>query len=192
MGQQSPSQGEVSGDGQFVWDGGRWAPISGVRWEPTETTRRMQLVAGVVLAVTGLLTTILSFLAQPYVRQATEKTLRNQNPALTPDQAKSLIDFSVTVGLLLAVVIGLVYIAFGLLTLFQRWSWLFYADLVVLGLSGLGVFTGLFNLARGPAEPVGFVIPNLVLSAAALAVFIWMLVTRLRGSVWGALRKPNL
>jgi multisubunit Na+/H+ antiporter MnhB subunit len=189
--EQAPSTGQVSPDRQFVWDGSNWAPITGFRWEPTETTRRMQLLAGVVLVVTGLLTTIVSFLAQPYVRQATEKTLRDQNPTMTADQVKSLLDLSLTIGLAVAVGIGLVYLALGLLTLFQRWSWLFYTDLVVLGLTGLGVFTGLFNLARGPAEPIGFVIPNLVLSVAALAVFIWMLVTRLRTGVWGAHKVPT-
>lgn len=188
--QEAPSQGQVSPDGQFYWDGSQWSPIAGFRWEPTEATRRMQLVAGGYLLVAGLLTAILTFFAAPYVRQATEKALREQNQGMTPDQLKTILDFSITLGIAFAVVIGLIYVAFGLLTLLRRWSWLFYADLVIFGLNGLGVFTGLFGLSRGTAGPPGLTIPNLVLSAAALALFVWMLVTRLRSGVWGARKLP--
>jgi vacuolar-type H+-ATPase subunit I/STV1 len=151
----------------------------------------MQLLAGVWLAVTGIVTTILTFLAEPYVRQATERTLRDQSPAMTADQMKALLDFSLGAGIAVSVVIGLIYLAFGLMTMFQHWSWLFYGDLVILGLSGLGVFAGLFGLLQGTAEPIGFSVPNLVLSAGALALFIWMLVTRLKGGLWGAHRVPK-
>jgi len=67
-----------------------------------------------------------------------------------------------------------------------------YADLAICGLSGLGVFTGIFGLARGAAGPPGLAIPSFILSAAGLALFIWMLETRVQGSVWGARKAPNL
>ena len=191
--QQAPSPGEVSSDGQFVWDGSQWNPITAFRWEPTETTRRMQLLAGGYLLAAGLLTALLTFFAEPYVRQQTAKILTQsqQNQGLTQDQLKQIVDFSVNIGLGISVVIGLIYIAFGILTLFRPWAWLFYADLVILGLSGLGVVTGLFGLTRGNTGPLGLAIPNLVLSAAALVLFIWMLTTRIQGGVWGARKVPN-
>ena len=190
MGEQAPSPGQVSGDGQFVWDGSRWNPITAFHWEPTDTTRRMQLLAGGYLLVTGMLTGLLTFFTVSSVRQATEKTLREQTPGITPDQLKSSVDLIITIGTAGAVVIGLIYVVFGLMTLFRRWAWLFYADLVVCGITGLGVFTGLFSLARGSAGPPGLVVPNLILSAAGLALFIWLLLSRLRGSVWGARKVP--
>lgn len=191
MGQQAPSPGQVSTDGQFVWDGSQWNPITAFRWEPTGATRRMQLLAGGYLLVDGLLTAILTFFAGPSVRQATEKALQQQNQDMTADQVKAIVDISVTVGIVVAVVIGLIFVGFGVMTLLRRWGWLFYADLVILGLSGLGVFTGLFGLVQGSAGPPGLAIPNLVLATAALALFIWMLVTRLQGSVWAARNVPN-
>jgi multisubunit Na+/H+ antiporter MnhB subunit len=192
VGQQPSSPGQVSPDGQFVWDGTQWNPITAFRSEPTETTRRMQLLAGIYLLVAGLLTAILTFFAGPYVRLATEKALQQQNNGMTPDQLKSVVDFSVAAGIVIAVVFGLIYIAFGVMTLLRPSGWVFYGDLVILGLSGLGVFTGLYGLARGGAGPPGLAIPNLVLSAAGLALFIWLLVTRLRSGVWGARKVPNL
>jgi hypothetical protein len=194
VGQQSPSPGQVSPDGQFVWDGSRWNPITAFRWEPTETTRRMQLLAGGYLVAAGLLTVILTFIAEPYVRQATQKALlqSQRNQALTADQLKQIVDFSVALGFALSVVVGLVLVVFGFMTLFRRSSWLFYADLVIFGLGALGVFTGLFALTNGSSEPLGLAIPNILLSAIDLALFIWMLVTRLQGAVWGARKVPNL
>jgi hypothetical protein len=193
VGEQAPSAGQVSPDGQFVWDGTQWNPITAFRWEPTETTRRMQLLAGGYLVVAGLLTIIITFFEVPYVRQQTAKILTQsqQNQGLTPDQLKQIVDFSVNIGLGISVVIGLIFVAFGVMTLLRRWNWLFYADLVIFGLGGLGVFTGLFGLARGTSGPPGLAIPSLVLSAVELGLFIWMLVTRIRGSVWGARKVPN-
>jgi multisubunit Na+/H+ antiporter MnhB subunit len=186
-----PTAGQVSADGQFIWNGSGWLAVGGFRWEPTANTRRMQLLAGAYLLVAGLLTAVLSFFAQASIRQATEKALQQQNRGMTPDQLKAIVDFSVTVGLAVAVFLGLVYIAFGIMTLLRTWTWLFYADLVILGLSGIGVLTNLYGLARGSAGPPALLVPNLVLSAAALALFVWMLMTRLRGGVWASRKILN-
>jgi hypothetical protein len=190
VGQQAPSLGQVSPDGQSIWDGSQWNPITAFRWEPTETTRRMQLLAGGYLVLAGLINPSLTYLFQSYVRQVLEKSLQ-QNPSVTPDQMTQIVDLSVTGGLVVAVAFGAIYAVFGILTLLRRWGWLFYADLVILGLGGLGVFSGLFGLARGTGGPLGLVIPNLVLAAAALALFTWMLVVRIRGSVWAGRKVPN-
>jgi multisubunit Na+/H+ antiporter MnhB subunit len=194
VGQQPPSPGQVSPDARFVWDGSRWNPITTFRWEPTETTRRMQLLAGGYLVAAGLLTVILTFFAAPYVRESTRRALLQspRNQALTADQLKQILDFSVTLGVVISVVVGLIFVAFGLMTLFRRWSWLFYADLVIFGIGALGVFTSLYTLGNGTSGPLGLAIPNLLLSALELALFIWMLVTRLQGAVWGARKVPNL
>jgi hypothetical protein len=187
----APVPGQVSPDGQFLWNGTEWRPTSGFRFEPTPTTRRMQVLAGAYLLVAGVLTGILSIFAMSYVRQATRQALQQQTTGMTPDQLRSIVDLSVNLGVALAIGFGIVYIVLGLLTLFRSANWIFYADLVVLGLSGLGVFSNLFTAARGSAGPLAFLIPNLVLSAAALALFVWLLVTRLRGSVWAGRKIPN-
>lgn len=190
MTQQSPHPSKVSRDHDSAWTGYlRNQPVD-LGWEPTPTTYRMQLLVGGYLLVSGLLTALLTFSAEPSVRQATEKTIRDQNPDLTAGQLKSAVDFDMTIALTIAVLIGLVLVAFGVMTLTRRWSWLFYADLVICGLTGLGVFTGLFALARGSAGPLGLALPSLILSAAALALFIWMLVTWLQGTRWAARRIP--
>jgi hypothetical protein len=156
------------------------------------TTQRMQLLAGGWLLVAGLLTAVLSFSAERYVRQAVEKSILDQRPGLPASQVKQLADIDMTIAVTVAVLVGLVLVAFGIMTFLRRWEWLFYADLAICGIAGLGVITGLLGLARGSAGPTGLAIPNLVLSAAGLALFLWMLVTRLQGSPWGARKVPNL
>jgi multisubunit Na+/H+ antiporter MnhB subunit len=188
----TPTTGQVSADGQFIWNGTEWQPTSGFRIEPTPDSRRMQVLAGAYMLVAGVLTALLSIFAMSYVRQATEQALQQQNNGMTPDQIKSIVDLSVTVGVAIAIGFALVYVVFGVLTLLRPASWIFYADLVILGLSGLGVFTNLYSVARGGAGPLAFLIPNLALSLAALALFIWMLLTRVRGGgVWAGRKVPN-
>jgi hypothetical protein len=186
MGQHAPSPGQVTPEGEPAGNGESRSLIDRFRLEPTRTTRLMQLVVGTYLLVAGLLTTLLSYVAVPSIRHATEKSIRAQRPDLSANEVKAIVDFGMTVGLALAVLIGLILVAFGVMTFLRRWSWLFYADLVICGLTGLGVISGLVSLTRrGNADPLGLALPNLVLSAAALAIFIWMLVTRLQGSIWG-------
>jgi hypothetical protein len=189
--QQAPTPRPVSPDRDSTSNGDR-TQTAGYRWGPTDTTHRMQLLAGGYLLAAGLLTALLSLSAERYVRQATEKSIRDQNPDLTASQVKALADFDLTLAVAIVVVLGLILVAFGVMTLLRDWGWLFYADLAICGLSGLGVFTGIFGLARGAAGPPGLAIPSFILSAAGLALFIWMLETRVQGSVWGARKAPNL
>ena len=189
MGQEAP--GEVSPEGEPLENGGSSSLIAGISEEPTRTARLMQPLVGAYLLVAGLLTTLLSYVAVPSVRQATENSIRVQRPDLSVNEVRAIVDFGVTAGLALAVVAGLVLVGFGVLTFLRRWSWLFYADLVICGLTGLGMFSGLFNLTRRNPDPLGLALPNLILSAAALAIFIWMLLTRLQGRIWGLRRAPT-
>ncbi|HEY8760258.1 MAG TPA: hypothetical protein VIP52_05030 [Candidatus Dormibacteraeota bacterium] len=189
MEQQAPGPSQASpGSDSSKSDEGKIQ--TGLRWEPTDTTRRMQLLAGGYLLVAGLLTALLSFSAERYVRQATEQSIRDQNPDLSAGQVKALADFDLTLAVTIVALLGLILAAFGIMTLLRHWVWLFYADLVICGLSGLGVFTGIFGLARGSAGPPGLAIPSFILAAAGLALFIWMLERLVQGGVWGARKVP--
>jgi hypothetical protein len=183
--------GQPSRDGQFVWDGSRWQPIGSYRLEPTISTRLMQVLAGAYLLLAGILTGILSLLFESTLRQSTTELVHKQNPSFTPDQVLAVVDFSVMAGIGIAVAVGLVYIVLGVLTFAGTRTWLFYVDLVVFGLAAIGVFTGTFALASGTAGPMGFVIPNLVLSSLALGLFAWMLMARIRLGVWACRKVPT-
>jgi hypothetical protein len=160
------------------------------RYEPTASTHLMQVLAGAYLLLAGILTGILSLLFDSTLRQSTAELVHKQNPSFTSDQVQAVVDFSVKAGIGIAIVVGLFYIVLGVLTFGRVRPWIFYADLAVFGLASIGVFTGTFSLAAGTAGPMGFVIPNLVLSAIAMGLFVWMLLARFRLGVWACRKIP--
>lgn len=182
--------GLVSSDGRFAWDGGDRRPISGHRLEPTAPTAAMRVLTGAFLLLAGILGVVLPSLTRAYVQQATLQSVHRQSPGLTPLVLHQVVEFSVTVGIGIAVALGLVYVLLGVLTLGRLATWLFYTDLVVLGLMSIGVVTTVVGLARGSAGPVGFAVPNLVLSLGALALFAWLLRALIRTGPWACLRVP--
>src|SRR6202011_1063105 len=105
----------VSPDGEPLESGGAPGLIVGSSDGATRTARLMQPLVGAHLLVGGLLTTLLSYVAVPSVRQATEKSIRVQRPDLSVNEVRAIVEFGVTVGLALAVVAGLVLVGFGVL-----------------------------------------------------------------------------
>lgn len=183
--------GQVSPDDLFVWDGGGWRPVTGHRWEPTATTHRMQLLVGGYLLLAGLFELVLATLSHDFVRQSTLAAVERQSGGMSPDEIRQVVETSVAIGVGAAVVVAVVYIVLGLLTLALRPTWLFHADLVVLGLVSLGVPLTIAGLLRGTAGPPAFLVPNLVLSLLALALFAWLLLVRIRVGPWACLKTAD-
>jgi hypothetical protein len=148
----------------------------------------MQVAAGGLLILAGVIGLLLSTLTRTYVHQATVAAIAQRSPSLAPEQVSRLVDFSVGVGIAVAMVIGVVYLVLGALTLFALKDWTFYADLVVFCLMGLGGIASLAGIAGGTAGPLAFSLPNLLLGLAALAMFGWMLWERVRVGPWACRR----
>jgi hypothetical protein len=183
--------GQLSPDDLFVWDGAGWRPVSGHRWEPTAATHRMQLLAGAYLLLAGLFEVVLATLSHDFVFRSTLAAVERQSRGLTPEEIRRVVETSVAIGIGAAVVVALVYIVLGLLTLATRPIWLFNADLVVLGLVSLGVPLTIAGLLGGTAGPPAFLVPNLLLSLLALALFGWMLLVRIRVGPWACLKTAD-
>jgi len=165
-----------------------WRSSAGRRWEPTATTHRMQLLAGAYLLLAGLFEIVLATLSHDFVFRSTLAAVERQSRGLSPEEIRRVVETSVAVGVGAALAVALVYLVLGLLTLAMRPAWLFYADLVVLGLVSLGVPVAIAGLVGGTAGPPAFLVPNLFLSLLALALFAWMLLVRLRVGPWACLR----
>ena len=157
--------------------------------EATATTHRLQLLGGAYLLFAGLFELVLATLSQQSVRLSTLAAVRGAGASLAPPDLARIVDLSVGLGVAVAIAMSLVYVLLGLLTVAIRPPWLFYADLAVLGLVGLGVPVILAGLASGSAGPPGFWVPNLVLSLLALGLFAWFLYARLQVGPW-ACRAP--
>jgi hypothetical protein len=182
--------GQISADGQFRWDGQQWVPlVSGFR-TPTRWTRPMQLASAalcVVSAVVGVGFTLI-FINHDSMLNAI-KAQGTTIPAGT--------SVDTVVNLAVAGTIGFV-IFFALLELvgavgsYLGWRWMFWALLVLFALDGLGALTNLTVVAQPSKSPLPTValLINELLSVAALAMFVWMLVGLIKFGPW-AMRKPH-
>jgi hypothetical protein len=184
--------GQVSPDDRFAWDGVAWRPVSDYRWEPSAATHLVQLLAGAYLLLAGLFELVLATLSHDYVRQSTMAAVQRQSANLSPEELRRIVEASVSVGVGAAAVVAVVYIVLGLLTLVLRPPWLFYADLVVLGLVALGVPLAAAELLGGNPGPPAFFVPNLILSLLSLALFAWMLLLRVRVGPWACRKTADL
>lgn len=188
--QQGPvAQGQVSPDGQFMWDGAAWQPITGSAWEPTEWTRPMQMAVAAYWLVAGLFAILSPLLLGQAIKDAALKSIQQQNSQLTPDQQQQALNLGLTIAFAFSVTFGLIYLALAVLTFVRRFSWVFYVDLVLLGLSSIGVVTNLSSLSSRTQAPFIAGI-GLLLSLAALVLFVWMLIARIRRGVWACRKAP--
>lgn len=182
--------GQISADGQFRWDGTQWVPLAAGHREPTPWTRPMQLAAAGLCAVQAVAGVVLTLI---FINH--DSMLAAIKAQGTTIPSSSSIDDVVNIAV--ASTIGVV-IFFALLELvgavgsYLGWRWVFWAVLVLLGLGGLGTLTNLSSLLQPSKSPIpiaGLVI-NELLSAASLAVFIWMFIGLIKFGPW-AMRKPG-
>jgi hypothetical protein len=75
---------------------------------------------------------------------------------------------------------------------YMGWRWMFWAALVLLGVGAIGAITNLGTLANPNTSPVpGWALAvDQVLSIAAFALFVWMLIGLIRYGPW-AMKRPG-
>ncbi|MDQ6691599.1 MAG: hypothetical protein M3Z13_02415 [Candidatus Dormibacteraeota bacterium] len=190
---QQAASGQLSQDGQLVWDGQQWRPITSHAWQPTSWTRPMQLATGGYFIITSLLGLLSSFLLQAQIREASLKALQKSNPGMSPENAQQAVNFSLTFVLVFGVLFGVLFVILGILSIIRRWSWVFYVDLVLLALSSLGLIGTLLNLGNpNSPNPAALTAINLVTGVVALGLFVWMLVARIQRGVWACTKVPQI
>ena len=188
---QQATRGEISPDGQFQWDGTQWQPITGTTWQPTEWTRPMQTAVAAYWLISGLFGILTPVLFGQAIKDAALKQIQSQNPSLTADQQQQALNLGIGVAFAFAVIFGIIYLALAILSYVRRFGWVFYVDLVLLGLSAIGVVTNLVALgSKNSAQPALAAGIGLLLSLAALGLFVWMLLARLQRGVWACRKAP--
>ena len=189
---QMPQSGQVSPDGQFMWDGATWRPITGYRWEPTDWTRPMQASVAAVFIVNGIWEIVVAFGFAAAIRESAVRQIQRSNPNLTPDQTSQALNVGLAFTEGFMVFLAVLFVLIGVLSLVRRWSWLFYVDLVILGLGIFSVLSGITSLARPAAAalPVFATFIGLALSVVGVGLAVWMLVARIQRGVWAARKSP--
>ncbi len=182
--------GQISADGQFRWDGQQWVPLASNYREPTPWTRPMQLITAALFAISaisGIVTTI-AFVNHDSVLRAIHAQ-GTQVPAGTNIDTVVNVTIGITYGV--AIFFSLLYLVAALGS-YLGWRWMFWAALVLYGLSGITVFTNIGSFAnpgRSPIPVTGLIVSELF-AVLGLAMFVWMLIAAIRYGPW-AMKKPG-
>jgi hypothetical protein len=209
----------LSGDGRHRWNGTEWVPLAtGAASQPghasaladtrvaTSWTTPMQFAVAGWYGLQALWVATLPFwYISTMTRYADEMNRRNQQlhpgtPAPPPDLVSNTNSMATAVfyiAIVLVLVIALVAIAGAI----KRWTWAFYALLVLLGLEAiwqlLGTLGGLAitaavaaagGLTAGP--PAWMVGADLGFGVVSAALFAWMFVAMFKRGPW-AMTKVN-
>ncbi len=186
----APAVGQISADGQFRWDGQQWAPLPRGHREPTPWTRPMQLASAALFALSAagtLVTTLVSVNHDTVVKAL--KAQGTQIPAGT--------DVDTVVNITIASIVGFA-VFFAILYLvaavgsYMGWRWIFWAAIVLFGLSGIGTFTNLASMARPETSPIpvaGLIVDE-IFSVLSLAMAVWMLIAAIKFGPW-AMKRPG-
>jgi hypothetical protein len=184
------ASGKISADGQFRWDGQQWVPLASGYREPTSWTRPMQLITAALFAISAISGVVITF---AFVNH--DSILRTINAQGTQIPATTSIDtvVNITIGVTYGVAIffALLYLVAALGS-YIGWRWMFWAALVLFGLSGITVFTNIGSFVdpnRSPIPVAGLIISELF-AVLGLAMFVWMLVAVIKFGPW-AMKKPG-
>jgi hypothetical protein len=203
----------LSQDGRSRWNGSAWIPVGSpavapggyaeVRTtrEPTSWTKPLQYAVAAWYALATIIALSIPFWASGLMTQALNQSIQRQqelNPSATPLPA----DLAGTVGsfmtgaLWVVAVIGVAFYAVLIIGALNRWTWVFYVALVLLGLSVVSIPLNIANAVSAStiSSLYGFSMPSwtywfgILVSVPATALFIWMIVAQVKHGPWGMRR----
>jgi hypothetical protein len=183
------SVGQISVDGQFRWDGVQWVALATNYREPTPWTRPMQLISAALFALTAVISLISTFI---YVNHdSILKVIKAQGnlPAGTDIESAVGVGLAFAYGVVIFLSVCWLVAAVGS---YLGWRWMFWAALVLYGLSGISALTNLSSLSDPSRSPVALpgLIVSEVLEVAGLAMFVWMLIAAVKYGPW-AMKKAG-
>lgn len=182
--------GQVSGDGQFRWDGQQWVPIPRGSRVPTPWTRPMQLAAAAFFAVEAIYSVIVSLIFINH--DSMLRVMRAQGTSIPANtDLNTVISISIAVALASVIVIAVLELVAALGS-YLGWRWMFWVALVLFALGGIGALTNLGTFAHPDTSPipVGAVAISEVFAVASLALFVWLLIGLIRFGPW-AMKRPG-
>jgi hypothetical protein len=177
-------------------------PHTGVR-VPTGWTKPLQYSVVAFYVASAIWAVAAPFLmAAPlsdYLNQAIQ-----QNAALNPDVPPpsadliATINSVITVALGISAAVGVAISAVAIIGALRRWTWVFYAVLVLLGLQAVSFPFSLISafsttaISASPYGsmklPIGLTAASIAFAIPAIALFIWMAVAAFRRGPWAMTR----
>jgi hypothetical protein len=198
----------LSHDGRSRWDGTQWVATSGTPYapprgmrEPTSWTRPLQYAVITWYAFSAIYAATIPFWMGSAMSQIMNQAIQRQEAgsgqAMPPGFAETMtslmtVVFWVSAGFAIAIS------AVAIIGAIRRWTWAYYAVLVLLGLGALGLPLNLINAVSGGSlnSAEGFSLPawalwvSIATGLAGTALFVWMLVALVKRGPW-AMRRPG-
>jgi hypothetical protein len=129
-----------------------------------------------------------------YVNQVMQQNIA-LNPDVPPPPADVLatINSMITAVLAVSAAVGVAISVVAIIGALNRWTWVFYAVLVLLGLQTVSVpftlISAFTTSAISPMKmPVALTASSVAFAVPAVALFVWMLVAAFRRGPWGMTR----
>jgi hypothetical protein len=206
----------LSPDGRWKWNGSAWVPVTGMAApglgpypsyqqpapprQPTPWTKPMQYAVAAWYAVSGIYALSIPFWMSGTMTQIINKSIQTssaQNPEVSPPPAEvvSSITTMMTGVLWIAAIVGVIISVVIIIGALNRWTWMFYVVLVLLGLGAAGLPINLVSAIVGSTSANPFSLPTWItwLSVAVgvpgTVLFIWMLVGVIRYGPWAMTRR---
>jgi hypothetical protein len=183
------SVGQISADRQFRWDGQQWVPLATNEREPTPWTRPMQLIVAAVFVLSALGSVITTLVFVNHDSMLNAVKAQGTLPSGTDVDAAVNLAIGVTYGFVIFLAVLWLVAAVGS---YLGWRWMFWAALVLYGLSAISAFTNLSSLSNPSKSPIptpGLIVSELF-SVVGLGLFVWMLVAAIKYGPW-AMKKPG-
>ena len=116
------------------------------------------------------------------------------NAAPPPADMLAILNNFMVVGFAIGAAIGVAISVVAIIGALQRWTWVFYAVMVLLAFETMSfpfaVFSA-FTTSLSPIKlPVGLTAASIAFGAAGAALFIWMVVAIFRRGPWAMTRAP--
>jgi len=196
----------ISHDRLYRWDGRAWVPLPGTLAAstsrgprlPTRQTRPLQIAVIAWYAIQAAWAVVTPFYVagsmRDYVVQAIqEQQARTPSAEPLPPNFIPTISSIITVSLVIAAVFGLAIAIVAIVGAMRRWTWVYYAIVVLLGLGALSLP---FSLVSTPAGPVPLPLDvqllrwaQFVIGIPGAALFVWMLFALVRHGPWAMSRQ---
>ena len=203
----------LSNDGRSRWNGFAWVPVgltptpgfysqphAGPR-VPTGWTKPLQYSVVAWYVVYAIYSIVGPFLMAGSISDYVNQVIQ-QNAALNlsdvpppPADVLSTIQSFITVALGIGAAIGVAIAAIAIIGALRRWTWVFYAVLVLLGLQAVSfpftLISALTTSTISPLKlPVALTVASVAFGIPAIALFIWMAVAAFRRGPWAMTRVP--
>ncbi|HSS94365.1 MAG TPA: hypothetical protein VLR46_10290 [Candidatus Dormibacteraeota bacterium] len=205
----------LSPDGRWRWSGSAWVPMTGMVAAPygysnypqpanvrvpTPWTKPMQYAVAAWYAISGLYALSLPFWMSSIMGQVFNQAVQRQTQ-LNPDVSPPPPDFvnsmttMMSAFLWVGALIGFAIAAVAIIGALQRWTWIFYVILVLLGFGAISLPFSLASAFGGSSALNAYSLPSSVTWVSTLfeipgaALFVWMLVAVIRYGPWAMSRK---